>query len=93
MNIMLYYVYFDSYGHAREVINEEKLAEKYNNDPDVFFKANCDAVADSDMERSTGHVGTLKFDNENELKDYLESLGDEIIGFYGCQSESRPYNF
>ena len=45
------------------------------------------------MERSTGHVGTLKFDNENELKDYLESLGDEITGFYGCQSESRPYNF
>ena len=90
---MLYYIYFDSYGHAREVINEGKLAEKYNNNPEDFFKAHCDAVADSDMARSTGHVGTLKFDNENELKDYLESLGDEIAGFYGCQSESRPYNF
>ena len=93
MIIMLYYVYFDSYGHAREVINEEELAEKYSNDPEEFFKASCDAVDDADMERSTGHVGTLKFDNENELKDYLESLGDEIMGFYGCQSESRPYNF
>lgn len=90
---MLYYVYFDSYGNAREVVNEEVLAEKYNNDPEEFFKANCDAVADAHMARSTGHVGTLKFDTQDELKDYLESLGDEITGFYGCHSESRPYNF
>lgn len=44
-------------------------------------------------ERTTGHVSTLRFDSENELNDYLESLGDEITGFYECQSESRPYNF
>ena len=89
----IYYIYFDSYGHARKVVDETELSEKYDNDPEVFLRANCDAVVDPDMERSIGHVGTLRFDNESELEDYLESLGDEITGFYGCQSESRPYNF
>ncbi|MBU0735314.1 MAG: hypothetical protein KJ573_09340 [Proteobacteria bacterium] len=90
---MLYYIYFDSYGYAREVLTEEELAEKYNNNPEEFLRATCSVVAERDMERSTGHVGTLRFDNEDELKDYLDSLGEEIKGFYGCQSESRPYNF
>jgi len=92
-NQMKYYVYFDSYGHAGQVISENELAEKYNNDPDEFFRAMCVLAADADRARATGHVGTLRFDDENELRDYLESLGDEITGFYGCMSESRPYNF
>ena len=36
---MIYYVYFDSYGHARQVITEKELAEKYKNDPDEFFRS------------------------------------------------------
>jgi hypothetical protein len=49
----------------------------------------------SDVERrhATGHVGTLRFDDEMELNDYLKLLGEEIDGFYGYRSESRPYNF
>lgn len=92
-NQMKYYVYFDSYGHAGQAINEKELAERYNNDPDEFFGAMCALAPDADRARATGHVGTLRFDDENELRDYLESLGDEITGFYGCMSESRPYNF
>jgi hypothetical protein len=45
------------------------------------------------MAHRTGHVGTLAFDNEKDLNDYLAELGEEIEGFYGCRSESRPYNF
>lgn len=53
----------------------------------------CDQGPDAGTGRTTGHVSTLSFNNEKELNDYLESLGDEITGFYGCESESRPYNF
>ena len=28
-----------------------------------------------------------------ELYDYLSELGEEIEGFYGCCSMSRPYNY
>jgi hypothetical protein len=34
------------------------------------------------------HVSTLVFDTDEELKEYLESLGDEITGFYGCGGEA-----
>ena len=90
---MRYYVYFDGYGQLKNVISEKELAEKYNNDPDEFLKTMCSSGPDAKMERTVGHVSTLRFDSESELNDYLESLGDEITGFYGCQSESRPYNF
>jgi hypothetical protein len=90
---MRYYVYFDGYGHSGNVISEKELAEKYNNDPDEFLKAMCRSGPDDKIERTTGHVNTLSFDSENELNDYLESLGDETTGFYEGQSGSRPYNF
>ena len=64
-----------------EVLEELRVLEKECGGPDAK------------TERTTGHVSTLRFDSENELNDYLESLGDEITGFYECQSESRPYNF
>ena len=83
-----YFVYFDAYGHARKIITAQELAEKFNNAPDEFLSA---------MSRpgghTSGHVGTLSFETEEDLKDYLEGLGDEITGFYGCRSENRPYNF
>ena len=90
---MRYYVYFDGYGHLGNVISEKELAEKYNNDPDEFLKAMGRLGPDAKMERKTGHVNALRFDSENELNDYLESIGDETIGFYEGQSGSRPYNF
>ncbi|UCG06773.1 MAG: hypothetical protein JSV83_23205 [Desulfobacterales bacterium] len=90
---MTYFVYFDAYGHAQQVIDENELAAKYQNNPDIFLDAICRLQPDTPMAHTSGHVGTLSFDNENELNDYLESLGDEITGFYGCRSESRPYNF
>jgi len=31
--------------------------------------------------------------SEKELTDYLDSLGDEITGFYKTDADSRPYNF
>lgn len=90
---MQYYVYFDAYGHARQVIDEEQLANTYHNDPDEFLSAMCNTGSDAESRPATGHVGTLVFDDENELNEYLQSLGDEVTGFYGCRSESRPYNF
>jgi hypothetical protein len=90
---MKYYVYFDGYGHLKKVVNENELDEKYNNDTNEFLRSMCDPGPNAGSERLTGHVSTLNFSDEKELNDYLESLGDEITGFYGCESESRPYNF
>jgi len=90
---MIYYIYFDGYEHLRQVISEKKLAEEYNNNPDEFLRAMCGRRPDAGIEGTTGHVSTLRFDDEKELNDYLEVLGDEITGFYECVSGSRPYNF
>jgi len=38
-------------------------------------------------------VGILNFETEKELMEYFEKTGEEIIGFYECREESRPYNF
>jgi hypothetical protein len=90
---MKYYVYFDPYGHAKQAISETELAQKYHNQPDEFLKAMCHLPPDAGISHTTGHVGTLNFESEKELEEYLESLGDEVTGFYGCRSQSRPYNF
>ena len=90
---MKYYVYFDAYGHARQIVTEHQLAEKFHNEPAEFLSAMCRKQPDAGNGHTTGHVGTLSFDTEKDLKDYLAGLGEEIEGFYGCRSESRPYNF
>jgi len=90
---MKYFVYFDAYGHARQIASEQELAQKYHNNPQEFLRAMCGSLSTGKESHTTGHVGTLKFDSKEELEDYLESLGEEITGFYGCRSESRPYNF
>ena len=90
---MKYYVYFDAYGHARHAVSEKELAENYGNDPDRFLRAMCAAGPQTDKSHISGHVGTLNFRSDEELNDYLESLGDEISGFYRADSDSRPYNF
>jgi hypothetical protein len=90
---MKYFVYFDAYGHARQIISEQELAEKFADEPDEFLAAMCRGLSGASDSPTTGHVGTLSFDSQKELQEYLEGLGDEISGFYGCRSESRPYNF
>ena len=64
---MRYYVCFDGYGHLRNAISEKELTEKYNNDPDEFSKAMCRSGPEANIERTTGHVNTLRFDSEDDL--------------------------
>jgi len=90
---MKFFVYFDAYGHARQLISQQQLAQRYGNDPDKFLQAACRTQPDAAMGHASGHVGTLSFASEAELKDYLQSLGDEITGFYSGDGDSRPYNF
>ncbi|MBW1729974.1 MAG: hypothetical protein JRH08_00485 [Deltaproteobacteria bacterium] len=90
---MKYYVYFDGYGHARAIISEVELSKKYNGDPQLFLKAMAGIGPESKIKEATGHIGTLSFDSEKELKEYLESCGDVIKGFFECEFDSRPYNF
>ena len=90
---MRYYVYFDAYGHARQAISATDLAETYHNDPQTFLKAMCRRESGGVTHPISGHVGTLSFNSHKELKDYLESLGDELDGFYEAEADSRPYNF
>ena len=90
---MKYYVYFDAYGHAKRIITAKELAEKFNNAPHQFLRDMCQGHPEASDGPLSGHVGTLSFDTEKELMEYLEGLGDEIAGFYGCRSASRPYNF
>jgi hypothetical protein len=88
-----YYVYFDAYGHARQAISAAQLAEAYQNDPTVFLHAMCCRGSDGEAHPVSGHVGTLSFNSPEELQDYLNSLGDELNGFYEGEGDSRPYNF
>ena len=90
---MKFFVYFDAYGHARQVISEQELAETYHNQTGEFFAPMCQGQPDADSAHRIGHVGTLTFDSEKDLKEYLAGLGEELEGFYRCRSESRPYNF
>ena len=90
---MKYYLYFDGFGLLRRTVNENELAERYGNDRDAFLRAMRDSGGDGEIATAIGHVGTFCCEHEHELKDYLESLGDEICGFYECDSGSRPYNF
>ena len=90
---MKYYVYFDAYGHARQIVTEQQLTEKYDNESAEFLAAMFREQPYADKGHTTGHVGTFRFNTERDLTDYLAELGEEIEGFYGCRSESRPYNF
>ena len=90
---MRFFVYFDAYGNARKVIDQNELAQKYHNNPEEFLQAMCRPGPGVAVNHISGHVGILRFDSQKELKEYLDSLGDEITGFYGCRSKSRPYNF
>ena len=90
---MKYYIYFDAYENPSCAISDDELTEKFSGDPDEFLSAMCGLGPERKIEGSSGHVSVREFDNEKELNEFLESLGDEVEGFYVCQSESRPYNF
>jgi hypothetical protein len=90
---MKYYVCFDGYGYVKAVVTEEKLEKEYAGDSRQFLRAVYASGPDVGEGEITGHVGTLTFDSEVELKEYLESLGDVVTGFFECESDSRPYNF
>ena len=90
---MIYYVYFDGYGNPRKAVSEKDLADKYGNDSRAFLKAVCGRSPELERELASGHVGTLRFDNEGELRDYLGATGEVVTGFYECEGDCRPYNF
>ena len=90
---MKFYVYYDSYGNARKAITHDELAAVYNGDPEEFLQRTREESPDAGMAHATAHVGTLSFETEGELQDFLNSLGEEIEGFYTGDADSRPYNF
>lgn len=90
---MKYYVYFDGYGQPRQAVSERELAERYHNNTREFLYAVCHSGSNRAEPPGTGHVGILTLRDENELNEFLGSLGDEVTGFYRCESDSRPYNF
>jgi hypothetical protein len=88
-----YYVYFDAYGHPRQAVSAEELSERFGGDPEAFHRSACRNPQDAGPHFSAGHVGVLSFGDEGELRRFLDSLGDEISGFYDGVGDSRPYNF
>lgn len=91
--MMKYYIYFDAYGQAKCVINEDELKDKFGGNPANFLKAMGGVGPQAKVEEAAGRVVSLNFENETELEQYLEQYVDVIRGFYDCDSESRPYNF
>ncbi len=59
----------------------------YSNDPERLLEAM------SEQQGANGHVGILSFETEKELTEYFEKTGEEIMGFFECREDSRPYNF
>ncbi len=90
---MKYYIYFDAYGHAKRVIDENELKQNFKGDPDNFLKAMSGSGPKAKVEEAAGRVVSLNFESEKELEHYLEQYGDVIRGFYDCDFDSRPYNF
>jgi hypothetical protein len=88
-----YFVYFDAYGQARNWVSEPELAQGFGNDPEVFRRTAAQGDRAGEMGTASGTVGVLNFESEKELLEYLQSLGEEIEGFFNCASDSRPYNF
>jgi hypothetical protein len=86
---MIFYVYFDPYGNPRQALSAAELEREYGGSTEAFLKAAPGASPD----HCIGHVGTLAFADEGQLKEYLDGLGEEVEGFYQGCADSRPYNF
>ena len=74
-------------------MSETELARDYEGSPEKFLRAMCRLSPDAEIENAVGHVGVMRFAGEEDLTDYLEKTGEEIVGFYECEADSRPYNF
>ncbi len=90
---MRYYVYFDGYGHVQRVVSQTELQNTYAGDTERFLQACTASRPPEGPPGPAGHVGSLIFDTSEELEAFLETLGDEVEGFFCCHAESRPYNF
>jgi hypothetical protein len=88
-----YYVYFDAYGHPSHALSAAELDARFAGDPEAYHRSICPVPRDAGPRFSTGHVGVLTFQDEAEMRRFLDSLGDEIVGFYEGAGENRPYNF
>ena len=71
---MKYYVYFDAYGHAKQIIVGEEMADRYHNEPDEFLSTACRTDPRTETGPMTGQEGTLSFDTEKDLRKYLAGL-------------------
>ncbi len=88
---MIYYVYYDSYGNPREALSAEELQAKHGGDPEAFrtsIRGTCPST-----EHMTAHVGTVRFQSEPELREFLEALNEANQGFFEGEAQSRPFNF
>ena len=54
---MKYYVYFDAYGHARQIITEHELAERFQNETNKFLTEMCRDQKAEGQGHISGHVG------------------------------------
>jgi len=84
---MKFFVYFDAYGNMQRIMNEQELAEQFDNNPDDLLKAM------TSRGYSLWHVGIFSFENEDELHEYLKNQRDVLAEFYESTSECRSYNF
>lgn len=88
---MIYYIYYDSYGHPIKAISSSELKERYGNDTNAFLR-DMQGPNPGTANRSA-HVGTLRFHTERELEEFLEGMSSVNQGFYEGEGDSRPYNF
>ena len=88
---MIYYIYYDSYGHPTRAISALELEAHFGNDTNAFLK-DVQGPNPGTADRSA-HVGTLRFHTERELKDFLDGMNEVNQGFFEGEGDSRPYNF
>jgi hypothetical protein len=88
-----YYVYFDAYGQPRQALSAAELESRFGGDPEAFRRSVCPSPGDAGPQFAAGHVGVLTFSDEAAMRRFLDSLGDEIAGFYEGAGDNRPYNF
>ncbi|MFP4036608.1 MAG: hypothetical protein ACLFUE_03715 [Desulfobacteraceae bacterium] len=92
---MIYYVYYDSYGYPRSAVSAEELRERYENDTQAFLRAvkQREQAGETGSAHVTAHVGTVRFQSDYELQEFLDGMKDANRGFFEAEGDSRPYNF
>ena len=67
--------------HKDEILSQVREREQYQEIDKSYFTEVFTSICD-DYEQYF-----------MELQDYLDSLGDELNGFFEAEADSRPYNF